>query len=457
MDLFQVQRYWSDDDDENAVPRESEHDPQHVLSTLNAKLAKKRKVEEEEAEIQVDEDAVVEEEEDKSLVEKTKKKKKTKAKKANQEESRPDDFMVLGDKSITRKKKIKRILPAWLANPDIVTVDFKEDQLAVEDLKGLDHELVACLKSNGITRFFPVQRQVIPKLLPSASDHFFRPCDVCVSAPTGSGKTLAFVLPLIHSLKHRVVPRIRALVILPVQELAAQVFQVFQTYSHGSGLSVKLLTSQKSFATEQNELVRAAAGGGWLSLADIIVTTPGRLVDHIQRTEGFCLEHLRFLVIDEADRVMEDIQNDWLTQVEDAVYAGGRARPGPLNVAAVQKRHLPLQKLLFSATLSQNPEQLQDLNLFEPKLYSTVVQPEDILSKGTDDNLTTEYTTPNELQEEYVMCQDPLQKPQLLRKVLKKRGWKKVIVFTKSIQNTHFLSVLLEQYGLSVGELSSKV
>ena len=49
----------------------------------------------------------------------------------------------------------------------------------------------------------------------------------------------------------------------------------------------------------------------YLSLADIIVATPGRLVDHIQKTEGFTLNHLRYLVIDEADRVMEDVQNDW--------------------------------------------------------------------------------------------------------------------------------------------------
>lgn len=52
--------------------------------------------------------------------------------------------------------------------------------------------------------------------------------------------------------------------------------------------------------------------GGFESLVDIIVTTPGRLVDHLKSTAGFSLEHLKYLVIDEADRVMEDIQNDWM-------------------------------------------------------------------------------------------------------------------------------------------------
>ena len=115
----------------------------------------------------------------------------------------------------------------------------------------------------------------------------FRQSDICVSAPTGSGKTLAFVLPLIHSLKRRVEPQIRALVILPAQDLAAQVFKVFQTYAKGTGLRVKLVSASNPFGREQRELVRKGAVPGlWNSLVDILVATPGRLVDHIQSTEG---------------------------------------------------------------------------------------------------------------------------------------------------------------------------
>ena len=67
---------------------------------------------------------------------------------------------------------------------------------------------------------------------------------------------------------------------------------------------------------------------------------------------------------------MEDIQNDWLSHVEASVYSDGRERPGPLTVAEIKKRKLPLQKLLFSATLSQNPEKLEKMNLFEPNHHS---------------------------------------------------------------------------------------
>jgi ATP-dependent RNA helicase DDX51/DBP6 len=60
---------------------------------------------------------------------------------------------------------------------------------------------------------------------------------------------------------------------------------------------------------------------GYRSLVDIIVTTPGRLVDHLQSTPGFTLKHLRFLVIDEADRVIENVQNDWLYHLYSHISA----------------------------------------------------------------------------------------------------------------------------------------
>lgn len=58
---------------------------------------------------------------------------------------------------------------------------------------------------------------------------------------------------------------------------------------------------------------------GWLSLVDIIVTTPGRLVDHLYYTEGFSLKNLRFLVLDEADSFTNILQNEWLNQVNDSL------------------------------------------------------------------------------------------------------------------------------------------
>ena len=463
------------EEETNVVPRKSEAE---ILTDLKNKFEEKRrkKLEDHGEHVGHDESKTAEHDTSKAELKPSKeakgvkklKKRKQKARSGEDESGQSSGFTVLGENVDQSKRKVRRVLPQWLANPDIVSVDFTEDQLPVEKLEGLDEVTVARLKSNGVKKFFPVQRQVIPHLLtPANSKASFRPSDVCVSAPTGSGKTLAFVLPIVQALRDRVVTRVRALVILPVQDLATQVYRVFQSFASGTVLKVKLLTPQKSFAQEQNELVRTGIVGDVHCLADVIVATPGRLVDHIQNTKGFSLEHLRYLVIDEADRVMEDIQNDWLTHVESAVYTGGRSKPGPLTVENVSKGELPLQKLLFSATLSQNPEQLEQLNLFEPKLYTSIVKPRNILERPSSmlssDNAEEgfdfigQYTTPAELREFVVTCSSSLKKPQILHHLLTSKEMRKVLVFTNSLEHTSFLSILLKEYGLSVGELSSQV
>lgn len=225
---------------------------------------------------------------------------------AEEQEASAGGFTVLGEDLDKTKRKIRRVLPRWLSHPDVVSVDLSDQQMAVADLPGLDEETVANLRANGISHFFPVQRQIIPYLLKTAATSEcppeqaggrlvfpFRPHDLCVSAPTGSGKTLAYVLPIVQALKDRTVPRVRALVLLPVQDLATQVYKVFQQYTRGTNLRVKLLSGQRSFAVEQSELVRPDMVGGHHCLVDVVVATPGRIVDHIQKTAGFSLQDLR--------------------------------------------------------------------------------------------------------------------------------------------------------------------
>lgn len=182
--------------------------------------------------------------------------------------------------------------------------------------------------------------------------------------------------------------------------------------------------------------------------------------------------------MDEADRVMEDIQNDWLAHVEGSAFGNHplrRERPGPLNLASVVRGDgvLPLQKLLFSATLSQNPEKLDQMNLFEPKLFTSVVQPKDIIlnkgptAEGAPEQLQQQregefvgkYTTPAELEESFVRCRNSLLKPLILHHLIKVLRMKKALVFTGSIESSHKLAVLMRQFGdlSGVEELSSQV
>eukprot|EP00096_Caligus_rogercresseyi_P014153 TRINITY_DN6680_c0_g1_i1.p1 TRINITY_DN6680_c0_g1~~TRINITY_DN6680_c0_g1_i1.p1 ORF type:complete len:572 (-),score=143.54 TRINITY_DN6680_c0_g1_i1:50-1765(-) len=438
MELFHMKRYVEEDD--QVIDKPEVIVPPRIIK-------KKRKIQEVE-------------EEDES-------KKEDPAPKIRAEEKEPEepkedelksssDFMVLGSDSALKqsKKKARRALPRWLAEPNIISDDLKDEQMPVENIPGIAGSLISKLQKKGIRYLFPVQRQVVPHLLDSALRQYYRPSDICVSAPTGSGKTLAFVLPIVQALKDRVVPRIRALVILPVQDLATQIYNVFKAYAHEEKLKVVLLASGqgKNVQTEREELVAKGLSGEYHSLADIVIATPGRLVEHLQNTPGFSLVHLRYLIIDEADKVMEDSANDWLAQVEASVYSGqSRARPGSLTVKNANKRLLPLQKLLFSATLSQKPEKLQELNLYEPKLFCSTVNPNAIISTAT---LET-FTTPLELTERFVPVENMMEKPLILKHLIDSQGIKKSLIFVRSVQNTHFLTVLLREYGINVGEVSS--
>jgi ATP-dependent RNA helicase DDX51/DBP6 len=106
--------------------------------------------------------------------------------------------------------------------------------------------------------------------------------------------------------------RLRALVLVPTRELVSQVYNVFKGLIKGMNLRCEALYGDKSFAEEQSRLVNAESGD---SLVDIVICTPGRLVDHLQSTPGFTLQHLRFLVADEADRLLMQSYQDWLAKV----------------------------------------------------------------------------------------------------------------------------------------------
>ncbi|KAF0290788.1 ATP-dependent RNA helicase DDX51 [Amphibalanus amphitrite] len=152
---------------------------------------------------------------------------------------------------------------------------------APANLPALCPELRARLAAKGIEQVFLVQVTVLPELL-AAAESPLPPADLCVSASAGRGKTLAFVLPLVQA--RRTVPA------------------VFRQYDADTPLCVRLLGGD-TVARGGTNWWRwgRAARSPWL----IVVSTPGWLLDHITSAEGFSLAHLRYLVIDEADRVIE--------------------------------------------------------------------------------------------------------------------------------------------------------
>ncbi|XP_077506174.1 putative ATP-dependent RNA helicase Dbp73D [Amblyomma americanum] len=383
-------------------------------------------------------------------------------------------YPVLGDVQVKKIEAVHRVLPEWLSNPEVVQSIVKKGKkpgsAKVENFtSSLSAEMLSVLATNNIRKLFPVQEKVVPWLLsPEQRRSHLPPRDICVSAPTGSGKTLAYVIPIVEALKGRVVRAVRAVVVLPVKELAVQVHAVFLQYVRATSLNVQLVTGTRTFAEEQALLVRKTARG-LVSLADIVVATPGRLLDHVRKTPGFNLHLLKFFVLDEADRVIEDVQTTLIPEVEQAVFGAdklnccckepvhGRLHTHPLTICCLQNCREPVQKLLYSATLTQDPDKLQSLMLFQPKLFTATAA---LSVEGVTQRQKTfvgKYTTPQGLSEYYYVTLDNT-KPLAVWDLVANHGFRDTLCFTASKEDAHRLSLVLKEMGgVRAEEFSAKL
>ena len=206
---------------------------------------------------------------------------------------------------------------------------------------------------------------------------------------------------------------------------------------------------------------------------DVLVATPGRLVDHLKATPHLDLGHLRYLVLDEADGLLDQQFHGWLSavlrasqSVSHAMAASWLTSSLPLMLPnlclptpaspfhsslcsnALTIPSQPLQKLLFSATLTLDPEQLALLELHQPKLFSVAaVEGREILGQSSLPSSLVEYAVP---------CTAEL-RPLALLHLLVSREHANSLCFTNSRETTHRLALLLKQFRkeVSVEELSS--
>mmetsp|Transcript_48624 Transcript_48624/g.126144 ORF Transcript_48624/g.126144 Transcript_48624/m.126144 type:complete len:467 (-) Transcript_48624:344-1744(-) len=323
-------------------------------------------------------------------------------------------------------------LPKWLREPLVVSPNLQTDrQVSLERLFS-DH-LIQKLEAMKVKGLFPIQAASIPLLL--SGDH-----DVCLSAPTGSGKTLCYALPIVEDLLKHGNSGLHSLVVLPTRDLCLQVLEVFRKLLEGTRFKVGMVTGQRRLIGEVHSFLSFETGG--VSL-DVLVATPGRLMDHLTGVFGTLLSSLRFLVVDEADRLLSQSYQQWAGCLISHIRSPVLPDIHPDIMSSYTRERV--QVCLCSATLSKNPSVAARLKLFAPVYVS--VQTEQ------------KYSFPEKL-EETIFIGSGADKPLVVLEVLElvKRTQGTCIIFLSSINAAQRLYMLLTCAGISaISEFSSSL
>lgn len=274
-----------------------------------------------------------------------------------------------------------------------------------------------------------IQARSIPALLAGR--------DVLGQAKTGSGKTLAFLIPAVEMLhKAHFMPRngTGVIIITPTRELALQIYGVVRDLMKYHNQTHGIVMGGASRGQEAEKLIRGV---------NVLVATPGRLLDHLKNTKGFIFRNLLCLVIDEADRILE-------VGFEQEMHEIMKLLPAPKQTKATASPDAPAveffrQTVLFSATQTTRVEDLARVSFSgkQAPLYIAV-----------DEDKAT--STASNLEQGYVVC--PAEKRFLLLFTFLKKNakGKKVIVFLSSCNSVKYHSELLNYIDVPVLDLHGK-
>ncbi|OQO09748.1 hypothetical protein B0A48_05151 [Cryoendolithus antarcticus] len=373
-------------------------------------------------------------------------------------------------------------LPDWLRAPTTVSKDaektFEALGLSKKVVERLQHvgfsnalpvqqALIPLLMSPGTqgSKFSRLTESIVP--------------DIAVSAPTGSGKTIAYLLPIIEALKgsSAISETIRALIVVPTRELVSQVTAVAESLLRDSDLTVGVATGSTKLSDEQQRLIKTGSKYDpahykmlmekaqrrdyppaedseefdafvdemetwddrldreiqdalhglpdhvptYTSAVDILVCTPGRILEHMSSTIGFSIVHTEWLVLDEADKLLDQRYDGFLERLNDELSrARTESEQGPREVylrargvwdARFEQR---VRKVVLSATMTRDIGKLSALKLKRPQMV--VVQGEES-DEALDDAAKNvrgdgdQYELPSTLMEYCVPVGDGSDKP----------------------------------------------
>ena len=272
----------------------------------------------------------------------------------------------------------------------------------------LTETTVDCLKKQG----FIISTEVQEKVIPIAK----KGKDIMCTAKTGSGKTLAFLIPAMEILIRTDFQQsqgVGIIVITPTRELALQIYDVAKDLLFLAHKKCGVIIGGGYRKKEAKKLIRGV---------NLLIATPGRLLDHLNNTEGFKYNNLCMLIIDEADAILKNGFEDELIQI--------------LKILPKER-----QTMLFSATLSKKIENLGLLSMNNPVYIQLKINKE-----GNNNNLQN-------LDQGYLIIEGNL-KFLFLYTFLKKNLEQKIMIFFNSCSEVQFFAYLLNYIGIEVMSIS---
>ncbi|XP_063833471.1 probable ATP-dependent RNA helicase DDX27 [Ostrinia nubilalis] len=323
------------------------------------------------------------------------------------------DEIKIKEKKLTKKQKLKQELDEDAEGGTRIEYDsdFFEEPPPYDDnasfyMMNLSRPLLKAIGTLNFVHPTPIQAATIPIALLGK--------DICACAATGTGKTAAYMLPILERLLYKAAggDRVtRVLVLVPTRELGAQVHAVTRQLAQFTQVTVGLSVGGLDVKYQESVLRRNP---------DIVIATPGRLIDHIRNTPSFSLHSIEVLVLDEADRMLDEY---FAEQMKEIIRQCSPKR----------------QSLLFSATMSEEVQALAAVSLKKPvKLF-------------VDSNKDVAFN----LRQEFVRIRKERESDReaLLAALVCRTFRDRAVVFVQTKKQAHRLHVALGLLGVKVAEL----
>lgn len=309
---------------------------------------------------------------------------------------------IVRDKT-KKKKKSKRQEDEEKVKFD-EDIDSYDEDLTFQNMN-LSRPILKALSAMKFDKPMPIQAATIPIALMGR--------DICACAVTGSGKTAAFMLPILERLlyKPKQISCTRVIILLPTRELAVQVHQVSRQLAQFTNIDICIATGGLDLKMQEAALRRGP---------DIVIATPGRLIDHLHNAPHFSLHSVEILVLDEADRMLDAF---FAEQMKEVIRLCARQR----------------QTMLFSATMTEEVQDLATMSLNKPvKIF-------------INENTEVAYG----LRQEFIRIRPTREgdREAIVAALASRIFSDHCIIFIQTKKQAHRMHIILGLFGINAGEL----